>query len=102
MPNESTSPEKHYTREPWWVVLVAAAIMAVVPLWKYQSIQRINTIGLSLPVVMCVSAALGAAAAIPLVIRSHVNSPFWSNVALTGGILLIAIGVCILCHLLSA
>ena len=100
--NEPPSPNKHYTREPWWVVLVAAGVMAILPLWKYRSFQRANLTGLGLPVLMGASAAFGAVVGLVLVMRSHIRSPFWSNVLLTGGIVLIAIGVSVLYLVFSA
>jgi len=90
-----TDPDRptHFTREPWWVVFVAAVVLGLMPLWKYFSVQRANTTGLSLPVLMAGFAALGAIAGAILVARSHVRSVFWSNVVLWLGILVAAIGI---------
>lgn len=98
----SPSPQKHFTREPWWVIPLAAAVMAIVPIWKYFDVQRVNTTHLSLPVLVGAFALAGAAGSSILVFRSHIRSRFWSNFALLAGMIVIALAVCAMCFLLSA
>ena len=93
---------RHYTREPWWVVPLAGIILGLLPVLKYSEFQRRNTTGLSLPVLMLGSGSLGVLAAVPLVVRSHIRSAFWSNVVLWIGVVIAATVASVVVLLLSA
>lgn len=86
-------PQKHFTREPWWVIPLSAAVVATLPVWRYADVQRANTTALGLPALVGAFAAAGAAASSVLVLRSHIRSPFWANVALIAGMVVIALTV---------
>lgn len=79
----------HNTRDSWWLVaggaLTAASLPHLIP-WPQQ-----HTLGIWADTL--IYGGLGALAATLLVGRSHVRSLFWSNVFLTLGILVVAIGI---------
>ena len=86
---------RHYTREPWWVVAVAAVVMAVLPIldidgaWGlFGQAGFLGTIG--------IFAGLGAAGAGLLVLRSHIRSVFWAGCLLWLGMVVIAVGICLI------
>lgn len=83
---------RHFSRDPWWVVPLAGAIAALLPLWRYGSLQSYLP-GIGLAEAMAVSGGLGLLASALLVFRSHVSSPFWASVVLWLGILIAGLGV---------
>ena len=84
---------KHFTKEPWWLVPVGGAIAALLPLIRYA---KFATLGVSLSQGMLLTGLLGTAASALLVARSHIRSVFWSNIVLSLGIVVIALGVCLI------
>ena len=90
---------KHYTREPWWVVLVGGVAVPVVMLWKgpdklvqmhYKFPDR------SIAGMMFMGMMGGMLGAGILVARTHVRDVFWCNVVLWVGILLGGVGASLL------
>jgi hypothetical protein len=97
--NSKNLPQ-HYTREPWWVVLVAGAVTALVPLFlAVRSLMHHGDLrelpggnAVSLLTTMVFFSFLGMAAAGMLILRSHVKSVALANTVLWLGILLVAVG----------
>jgi hypothetical protein len=100
-PDLSRILSPHYTREPWWVVPLAGAVTAMLPIWKYASLQS-HLPGIGLFQAMLTAGGLGTAAATMLVARSWIRSAILAEFCLWIGILVIALGVCVLSLMLSA
>lgn len=89
----------HFTREPWWVVVVATVATAILPIWKAGQFRQAFP-GVGMIQGMCMWGAMGFVASTVLVLRSRVRSPFWANFLLWSGILAIVLGICFLSLLL--
>ena len=90
---------RHFSREPWWVIPLGGFAAALLPLLKYGRLQQALP-GTDLGSAMMTAGCLGAVASAILVARSHVRDPFCSNVVLWLGILVVAVGACILLSLM--
>ena len=77
---------KHYTKDPWWGIIVAGIIAAFVPLVFYGRLPN-SLKEQGLLAAMSTFGGLGTVASIPLIARSHIRSIAWSNVVLWCGIL---------------
>jgi hypothetical protein len=95
----TVSEPRHFSREPLWLVPLAASVAALLPLLQYSRFRR-NVPGVGLAEAMLTAGGLGALASAALVARSHVRSVFWSNVVLWLGILTAAAGACALLSLM--
>ena len=85
---------QHYTRQPWWVILIGAVAAPVVVLLKYGQLQM-RAPGTGFGTAMFNAAWLGALGSAILMVRSHIRSPFWANVILWVGIVVGAVGACL-------
>ena len=66
---------RHFTREPWWVVVVATVATAILPIWKAGQFRQAFP-GVGMIQGMCMWGAMGFVASTVLVLRSRVRSPF--------------------------
>lgn len=92
--DDQASEPRHYTRQPWWVIPLAAVVVALLPLLKFGKFYAFTRkSGLSLLEGFLFMGAAGAVGASILVISSHIRSSFWSHTVLVAGILLVAVMV---------
>ena len=90
----ATSPvPKHYTREPLWVIPLAALITGLLPVIKfYALLDMFGQLGVF--AVLGLFAGAGALAATLLVIRSYIRSAFWAGCFLWFSMLFMALIIC--------
>jgi hypothetical protein len=93
MDEQDPNEPQHYTRSSCLIIPMAGIVCAVLPLCCMGRFQRT---GMGVFEGMLVMGVMGIAAAIPLVMRSHIRSAFWSNVVLWLGILGVAVGLSLL------
>jgi len=93
LPWDSSPIPKHYTREPLWVIPLAALITGLLPIIRfYELLDMYGQLGVF--AVLGLFAGLGALAATLLVIRSYILSAFWAGCILWFSMLLMALTIC--------